>query len=291
MSKTKTTSYKTKKAITNSLVHILLGILGIIWVLPIAFVILTSFREEGGAYKSYVLPRGYTLQNYINLFDSSSSLTFPRWFINTLLVAIVSCLLSAFFVLCVAYVMSRLRFKMRKKMMNVAMILGMFPGFMSMYAIYYILKGFGLLDAGPLKLVALVMVYSGGSGLGYLVAKGFFDTIPKTIDEAAFIDGATKWDVFRKITIPLSKPIIVTTLLNAFMAPWVDYIFAKVILGQDRKYFTVAIGLWTMLEKEFVEYYYTQFFAGCVLISIPISIIFLITQRFYVEGVSGAVKG
>lgn len=284
-------SMKRRKFITNSIVHIFLSVLGFIWVLPIFFVILTSFRKEGGSYKSYVLPRGYTLDNYRNLFDSTSSLDFPRWFGNTLIVAVFTCILSAFFVLCVAYTMSRLRFKMRKKFLNIAMILGMFPGFMSMYAIYYILKGFNLLEAGPLKLVALVMVYSGGAGLGFLVAKGFFDTIPKSVDEAALIDGATKWDVFRKITIPLSKPIIVNTLLTSFMGPWIDYIFAKVILGQDRKYYTIAIGLWTMLEKEFVEYYYTRFFAGCVLISIPIAIIFLITQRFYVESVSGAVKG
>lgn len=285
------TSMKTRQFITDTIVHAFLTVLGFIWVLPIFFVILTSLRKEAGQYKSYIFPRAYTLDNYKKLFDPASSLTFGRWFANTLIVAIFSCLLSAFFVLCVSYVMSRLRFKMRKKFMNIAMILGMFPGFMSMYAIYFILKGFGMLEAGPLKLVALVMVYSGGAGLGFLVAKGFFDTIPKTIDEAAFIDGATKWDVFRKITIPLSKPIIVITILNAFMAPWVDYIFAKVILGQDRKYYTVAIGLWTMLEKEFVEYYYTQFFAGCVLISIPIAILFLNIQRFYVEGVSGAVKG
>jgi arabinogalactan oligomer/maltooligosaccharide transport system permease protein len=282
---------KKRQFITNTIVHVFLAVLGFIWVLPIFFVILTSFREEAGQYKSYIFPRAYTLDNYKKLFDQASSLTYGRWFINTLIVAIFTCILSAFFVLCVAYVMSRLRFKMRKKFLNIAMILGMFPGFMSMYAIYFILKGFGMLETGPLKLVALVMVYSGGSGLGFLVAKGFFDTIPKTIDEAAFIDGATKWDVFRKITIPLSKPIIVITILNSFMAPWVDYIFAKVILGQDRKYYTIAIGLWTMLEKEFVEYYYTQFFAGCVLISIPIAILFLIIQRFYVEGVSGAVKG
>ncbi|WOO34526.1 ABC transporter permease subunit [Anaerocolumna sp. AGMB13020] len=291
MKKQNTSSMRVRKFITNSFVHVMLAVLGFIWVLPIFFVILTSFRAEGGSYKSYVLPRGYTLDNYKKLFDGSTSLTFTNWFFNTLIVAIATCLLSAFFVLSVSYVMSRLRFKMRKKMINIAMILGMFPGFMSMYAVYYILKGFGMLEAGPLKLVALVMVYSGGAGLGFLVAKGFFDTIPKTIDEAAFIDGATKWDVFRKITIPLSKPIIVITLLQSFMSPWVDYIFAKVILGQDRKYYTIAIGLWTMLEKEFVEYYYTQFFAGCVLISIPISILFLILQRFYVEGVSGAVKG
>lgn len=282
---------KTEKTIINILVHVLLSILGFIWVLPIAFVILTSFRKEGGDFKSYIFPRGYTIDNYKNLFSQTGSLIFTKWFTNTLIVAIFSCLLSAFFVLCVSYVMSRLRFKMRKKMMNIALILGMFPGFMSMIAVYYILKGFGFLETGPLKLLALVLVYSGSSGLGFYVAKGFFDTIPKSIDEAAYIDGATKWDVFKRITIPLSKPIIVITILTSFMAPWVDYIFAKVILGQDRNYYTIAIGLWTMLEKEFIQYYYTQFFAGCVIISIPISILFLLTQRFYAESVSGAVKG
>lgn len=280
-----------RRTVINSIVHVILAILGTIWVLPIFFVILTSFREESGGYKSYIFPRGYTLNNYKNLFIQKGSLNFPRWFINTLIVSIFTCILSAFFVLCVSFVMSRLRFKMRKRFMNIALILGMFPGFMSMIAVYYILKGFGLLDAGPLKLLALIMVYSGGAGLGFYIAKGFFDTIPKTIDEAAYIDGATKWDVFWQITIPLSKPVIVYTLLTSFMGPWIDYIFAKVILGQDRKYYTVAIGLWTMLEKEFIEYYYTQFFAGCVVISIPIAILFLKTQKFYVEGVSGAIKG
>jgi arabinogalactan oligomer/maltooligosaccharide transport system permease protein len=280
-----------KKFIANSLAHILLSILSFIWVLPIIFVILTSLRGEPGAYKSYIFPRSYTFDNYKNLFAGTGSLVFSRWFFNTLIVSFFTMFLSSFYVLSIAYTMSRLRFKMRKKMMNIALILGMFPGFMAMIAVYYILKGFGLLESGPMKLVALIMVYSGGAGLGFYIAKGFFDTIPKSIDEAAFLDGATKWDVFRKITIPLSKPIIVTTLLTSFMGPWIDYIFAKVILGQDRQYYTVAIGLWSMLEKEFIEYYYTQFFAGCVIISIPISIIFLISQRFYVEGVAGAVKG
>ena len=210
---------------------------------------------------------------------------------NTLIIAIFSTLLSAFFVLCVSYVMSRLRFKMRKTFMNIALVLGMFPGFMSMIAVYYILKGLGLLETGVLKQVALVLVYSGGAGLGFYMAKGFFDTIPKTIDEAAYIDGATKWDTFVKITVPLSKPIITYTLITAFMGPWVDYIFAKVIMGNETPYYTIAIGLWTMLEQEYVEYYYTQFYAGCVIISIPIAILFLLTQKCYVEGVSGAVKG
>ncbi len=282
---------KTKKLITNTACHILLAVLSVIWVLPIFYVILTSFRKEGGSYKSYIWPRGFTLDNYINLFNGNSSINFTRWFTNTFVIAIFSTILSAFFVLCVSYVMSRLRFKMRKKFMNIALILGMFPGFMSMIAVYYILKGLGLLETGVLKQVSLVLVYSGGAGLGFYMAKGFFDTIPKSIDEAAYIDGATKWDTFIRITIPLSKPIITYTLITTFMGPWVDYIFAKVIMGNETPYYTIAIGLWTMLEQEFVEYYYTQFYAGCVIISIPIAILFLLTQKCYVEGVSGAVKG
>ncbi len=282
---------RAKRFITNTFCHILLAVLSIIWVLPIAYVVLTSFRKEGGSYKTYIFPKEYTLDNYINLFKGSSIINFNRWFTNTLVIAIFSTLIAAFFTLCVSYVMSRLRFKMRKTFLNIALILGMFPGFMSMIAVYYILKGLGFLETGVLKQVALVLVYSGGAGLGFYMAKGFFDMIPRTIDEAAYIDGATKWDTFLHITIPMSKPIITYTLITAFMGPWVDYIFAKVIMGNDTPYYTIAIGLWTMLEKEYVELYYTQFYAGCVIISIPISILFMLTQKCYVEGVSGAVKG
>ena len=282
---------KTKKFIKNSLVHVLLAVLSIIWILPIFYVILTSFREEGGSYKSYIWPRGFTLDNYINLFSGNSVINFEKWFMNTFIIACFSMVITAFLTLSVAYVMSRLRFKARKPFMNVALVLGMFPGFMSMIAVYYILKGLGFLETGLLKQIALVLVYSGGAGLGFYIAKGFFDLIPKSLDEAAYIDGATKWDTFWHVTVPLSKPIITYTLLTAFMGPWVDYIFAKVILGQDIEYYTIAIGLWTMLEKEYVEYYYTQFYAGCVLISIPIAILFLLTQRCYVESMGGSVKG
>lgn len=282
---------KTKRFIKNSAVHVLLAVLSIIWVLPIFYVILTSFRAEGGSYKSYIWPRGFTLDNYINLFSGNSVINFEKWFTNTFIIALFSMVISAFLTLSVAYVMSRLRFKMRKPLMNVALILGMFPGFMSMIAVYYILKGLGFLETGVLKQVALVLVYSGGAGLGFYIAKGFFDLIPKSLDEAAYIDGATKWDTFWHVTVPLSKPIITYTLLTAFMGPWVDYIFAKVILGNDIEHYTIAIGLWKMLEKEYVEYYYTQFYAGCVLISIPIAILFLLTQKCYVESMGGSVKG
>ena len=198
---------RAKRMITNTASHVLLAVLSLIWVLPIFYVVLTSFRKEGGTYKSYIWPKAFTLDNYKNLITGHSNIDFTRWFLNTFIIAILSTILAAFFVLCVSYCMSRLRFKMRKPFMNVALILGMFPGFMSMIAVYYILKGLGLLETGLLKQLALVLVYSGGAGLGFYMAKGFFDTIPKTIDEAAYIDGASKWDTFVRITIPLSKPI------------------------------------------------------------------------------------
>ena len=172
-------------------------------------------------------------------------------------------------------------------MMNIGLILNMFPGFMSMIAVYYILKGIGITQS----LVALILVYSGGAGLSYYIAKGFFDTIPKAIDEAAQIDGATKWNVFTKITMPLSKPIIVYTILTSFLAPWLDFIFAKVIMGDKYENYTVSIGLWTMLEKEFVQNWYTRFAAGAVCVSIPIALLFIVMQKYYTDGLSGSVKG
>ena len=209
---------------------------------------------------------------------------------NTLLIAVFCCVISTVFVLSVSYSMSRMRFKMRKTYMNITMILGLFPGFMSMVATYYILKALGLSE-GNMILVALIVVFAAGSGMKFYVAKGFFDTIPKALDEAAIIDGASHWNVFTQITIPLSKPIIVYTILTTFMAPWIDFIFAKVICRASDKYYTVSIGLWKMLEKEYIDSWYTSFAAGAVLISIPIAAVFLMTQKFYVEGVTGAVKG
>ena len=285
-----TGSMKARKFISNTIVHTILTIMAIIWVFPIFWVILTSFRAEKGSYVSSFFPKSYTLNNYVQLFTNTSVLNFPKMFVNTLIIAIFSCIVSTFFVLSVSYCMSRLRFKMRKPFMNIAMILGLFPAFMSMVAVYYILKAIGLSEGAMIR-VALVLVYSGSSGLGFYIAKGFFDTIPKALDEAAYIDGCTRWQVFYKITIPLSKPIIVYTVLTSFMGPWVDFIFAKVICRAEADYYTVAIGLWRMLEKEYIDNWYTCFAAGAVCISIPIAILFIVMQRYYTEGLSGAVKG
>lgn len=274
----------------NVLVHILLAVLAVIWVLPIFWIVLTSFRAEPGAYTSTFLPQGYTLNNYIKLFTDRNVLNFPKMFTNTLIIAVITCFFSTFFVLSVAYSLSRMRFKFRKPYMNLAMILGLFPGFMTMVAQYFLLKSMGLTEGSSIR-IGLIIVYSACTGLGFQIAKGYFDTIPRSIDEAAVIDGATQWQVFTKITMPLAKPIVIYTVLTSFIAPWVDFIFAKVLCRANADQFTVAIGLWNMLQKEYIYQWYTCFAAGAVVISIPIALLFLYMQRFYVEGMSGAVKG
>ena len=275
----------------NILVHAILIVLSVIWLFPLFWVVMISFRAEKGSYTTTFLPKHWTLSNYTTLFTDTAVFNFPKWFMNTLVVALVSCVIATFFIVSIAYVMSRLRFKGRKAMLNVCLILGMFPGFMAMIAIYYILKGVGLTQ-GALKLVALTIVYAGGSGiLNFYVCKGFFDTIPKELDEAARLDGATNMQIFTKITIPLSKPIIVYTILTSFIGPWCDFIFSKVIIGTDAQYYTVAIGLWNMLQKENIYQWYTRFASGAVCISVPIAILYIFMQKYYTDGLTGAVKG
>ncbi len=290
MSEKKYKSASKKRIITNTIVYVVLAVLAVIWIFPIFWVVLTSFRAEKGSYVSTFLPQSYTIDNYIKLFTDTTLLNFPKMFMNTLFIAVCSCILATFYTLAVSYCLSRLKFKMRKPYMNMAMILGLFPGFMSMVAVYFILKALGLSEGGLIRL-SLILCYSGGAGLGFQIAKGFFDTIPISLDEAALLDGCTRWQIFWKVTLPLSKPVIVYTVLTAFTGPWVDFIFAKVICRANADYYTVAIGLWRMLEKEYIDNWYTCFAAGAVLISIPIAGLFMFLQRYYVDGMSGAVKG
>lgn len=281
---------KRKKLIADIFVHTFLIILCIIWLIPFFWLFMQSFRAEPGQFIKTFFPQTYTFDNYIRLFTETNIMNFGRMFINTFVIAIFSCIISTFFVLSVSYCTSRLRFKMRKPYMNMAMILNLFPGFMSMMAVYFILKALGLTE-GDMIPIALIIVFSAGAGTQFYVMKGYMDTIPKALDEAAALDGCTRWQIFTKITIPLSKPMIVYQIITSFMAPWVDFIFAKIIVRAESKYFTVSIGLWNMLEKEYVYDFYTRFCAGAVLISIPIAILFIITQKFYREAMSGSVKG
>ena len=279
----KNQSVKRKRKINNTLGHLFLSVLGIIWLLPIIWLVMVSFREEPGSFTSYVIPKAFTLDNYKNLFLETDLFNFPRWFMNTLFVAVISATISTILVLATSYAFSRLRFRLRKPMMDIILILGMFPGFMSMIAVYHILKAINL----DQSLWALILVYSGGAAMGYYISKGFFDTIPKSIDESAMLDGASKSEIFFKITLPLSKPIIVYTILTSFIAPWVDFIFVSVIMRDNYANYTVALGLYKMLERENIYQYFTRFAAGAVIIAVPITILFIYMQKYYVEGVTG----
>ena len=266
--------------------YIVLVLLAIVWLFPILWIVLTALREETGFYVGYFIPKGFTLKNFTDLF-ANPDVDFKRWYINTLIIAGCNCITNTLIVLGTAFVLSRTRFQGRKGFMNVLMIIGMFPGFMSMVAIYNILKGLGINQS----LFALVIVNASGAAMGYHVCKGFFDTIPKALDEAAIIDGANRWQIFTKITIPLSKPIAIYTLLTTFLGAWSDYIFPSMLFGDNQKLYTVAIGLKWMTDTRRVDYYYTQFAAGALLVALPIVLLFISLQKYYVEGLSGSVKG
>ena len=279
-----------KKTLNSIVLHLVLTVLAIIWITPILWLIATSFSGYDGMNTSRFFPESWTINNYTRiLFESDTVSQFPMWFKNTLIIAIFTCLISSVFVLMVSYAMSCMRFNGRKTLMNVAVMLQLFPGFLSMIAIYFILKSVNLTNSH----IGMILVYSGGAGLGYLVAKGFFDTIPTSLREAAYLEGASEARTFFSIVLPLSKPIVVYTVISSFLVPWTDFVFAKIILNSGISTdWTVAIGLYNMLKRNLIPTYFSRFCAGGVLVGIPIGILFIIMQKFYVEGITGgSVKG
>lgn len=274
----------------NSLLaQIVLTLLAILWLVPLFYLLIQSFRGEPGAWSSTFFPQQWTLDNYKRLFTATE---FPSWYRNTFIIATVSCIITTTFVLAVSYAFSRMKFKARRPMMNIMLILGMFPGFMSMSAVYFLLKI--LLPNNYQSMVSLIIVYSAGAALSYYVAKGFFDTVPKSLDEAARIDGASRARIFWKIILPLSKSIIIYTVLISFIAPWCDFIFVSYIMSgvPDTSRYTVALGMYRWLERESIQQYFTTFCAAAVIVATPITGLFMWLQKYYVGGVTGgAVKG
>ena len=278
------------KIFKSTMRHLVLTFLALFWLIPIIWLVATSFGADTGPNIRSFFPEEFSLNNYqALLFGTDDVARFPSWFRNTFIIAIFTCIISSTFVLMVAYAMSCMRFRARKGLITFASTLSLFPGFLSMIAVYFIMKSIGLTNSN----IGLIFVYSGSSGLGYLIAKGFFDTVPRSMREAAYIEGASEFTVFWRIVLPLSRPIIVYTVIAAFLMPWMDFIFANIMLNSglsENK--TVAIGLYAMVDKVRINDYFGQFCAGGVLVSIPISILFIIMQKFYVEGVTGgSVKG
>ena len=277
---------RTANTISNSVIHILLIIISVIWLIPFVCILLQSFRVESAWPVGYVVPTKWGLDNYVAILHSD----FKRWYLNTFIIALVNAVLQTVIVLCMSYTLSRFRFKMRGALMRFMLILGLFPGMLTMIILYRVLKDLGLTEAHAVP--GLILVYVASSGMGYYVSKGFFDTIPKSLDEAARVDGANRLQVLFKIILPLAKPIVIYTILTAFMAPWGDFIFARYISFGNPVGMNVAVGMYNWLTIDQINKSYTMFCAGGVVVAVPVTILFMCLQRYYVEGVTGgAVKG
>ena len=270
--------------------HVFLLVLAAIWLVPILWLVVTAFSAYKGINISHFFPETWSLDNFRQvLVEPDSVVQFGVWFKNTLIIAIFTCIISTCFVVMVSYAMSCMRFRGRKEIMNFAVILNMFPGPLLMIAIYFVMKSMGLTNSH----IGMIIVYSAGSGLGYLIVKGFMDTMPVSLREAAKLEGASEAKIFVSVIIPLCKPIIVYQIISSFLVPWGDFVFAKLMLNSgNAKDWTVAIGLYNMLNKTLINRYFAVFCAGGLLVSIPIAILFVIMQKYYVAGITGgSVKG
>ena len=277
---------KASNTISNTIIYVLLVIMSIVWLIPFICIVLQSFRVESTWQVGYVIPKQWGWKNYIDLWHTD----FKKWYLNTLIIALVTAVIQTVIVLCMSYTLSRFRFKLRKPLMQFMLILGMFPGMLTMIILYRVLKDLGLTQANAVP--GLILVYVASSGMGYYVSKGFFDTIPKSLDEAARVDGATRAQVLYKIILPLAKPIVIYTILTAFMAPWGDFVFARYISFGTSAGMNVAVGMYNWLNLDQIGQCYTRFCAGGVVVAIPVTILFMCLQKYYVEGVTGgAVKG
>ncbi|MBR1813899.1 MAG: sugar ABC transporter permease [Lachnospiraceae bacterium] len=280
---------KNRRSLIRS--YIVLIILSIIWLFPFFCLVVQSFRSyetEFGGMVNYLFPKKWSLDSYRYLFSEGSQ--FVKWYTNTLIVAFISAALQTVVVICVSYALSRMRFAGRKLLMNIWLVLGMFPGFLTMICLYFLLKQMGLTGSGAIP--GLILIYVASSGMGYYVCKGYFDTIPKSLDEAARIDGASRARILYEMIVPLSKPIIIYTALVSFMAPWCDFVFASYVAFGTSDSYNVAVAMQRWVWTNDYQGFFTRFCAGGVLIAIPVTILFMCLQKYYVEGVTGgAVKG
>ena len=278
---------RASRRLSNTAVYIVLIAITVIWLFPFVGIVLESFKVNTRAMDGEFWPAKFGFDNYIRLFNETD---FLKWFKNTAIMGLATAFFQTFFVLSMSYTLSRLRFKGRKFLMNFMLILGMFPGFLTMILIYKVFSDMGLtMEMAP---VGLVIVYCASSGMGYYVSKGFFDTIPTTLDEAARVDGATRWQVFYKVIMPLSGSIVIYTILMGFMAPWGDFMLASYIIHENSAGMSVAVGMYEWLSKTMVNTNYTMFCAAGVVVAVPVTTVFLCLQKYYVEGVTGgAVKG
>jgi arabinogalactan oligomer/maltooligosaccharide transport system permease protein len=276
-------TYKIKKILTGVLIYAELITVAIIVLYPLLWVIGSSLNPVNGFSRGSIIPNEATLANYVRLFEKTK---YGTWYVNTLYVAVVTTLFSVILHTMTAFSFARFKFRGRKIGLLVVMILQMFPGFLGLTALYMVALNFGMLN--NLNMLVIIYVAGGIPGNIWLV-RGYMLNIPKSLDEAAFIDGASKVQLFFKIILPLSLPIVFFIAVTSFMGPWMDYMLPRYLINMNERR-TLAIGLFDLISKPGGDF--TAFCAGCVLIALPITLMYMLFQRFLLEGLTaGANKG
>lgn len=272
---------KTIKNINVSLILIFLTLISLIVLYPLVYVLSAAFSPGNSIASLNIIPfaDGLTTTHFSHLFKNTN---YINWFKNTLMIAVCTSVGTIFVSSLGAYVFSRFRFTLKKGLLLTMLILQIFPSFVGMIAIYVILLRIGGLDT----LWGLTLVYLAGNiPYNTWMVKSYMDTIPKSIDESARIDGANHFRVFASIIMPIAKPIIIFLGITSFTAPWMDFIFPKMILRSPEKQ-TLALGLFGFVTDKKNEF--TTFAAGAVLIAVPFIIFFVVTQKAMVTSLGGA---
>lgn len=266
------------------LIYAILIVTAIAVIYPIYWIVLGALNPGSSLFRTSIVPTGLTFANFSDLFQNTDYL---QWYKNTLFVAAMNMILSTVLIVSAAYAFSRFRFPGRRQSLMTMLVLQMFPSFMGMIAIYILLLQINLLD----NLWGLILVYAGGAiPFGTWLVKGYFDAMPKSLEEAAKIDGASNAYVFFKVMMPLSVPILTFVAVTNFIGPWMDFIFARLVLRSSEK-MTLAIGLFNMVTGR-ANTDFTKFAAGALLVAVPVSLLFLFLQKYIIEGLkAGANKG
>lgn len=255
---------------------------------PIVFIIGASLSKGDSFFSNSIFPKQITLDNYKSLFDGSlgDDMNFGRAIFNSLKMCIIVCVVQMFMTATSAYAFSRMRFRGRKYGLMTLLIIQMFPMIMTVSAVYVMLIMIGGVD----KIWVVALFIAGGSAFNIWLMKGFIDSLPRELDEAAMVDGATHWQIFTKIIMPLSKPMFAVILLFVFIGAYSEFVISSAGLS-DSSNWTVSIQLQHFIDNAFNKHW-TQFAAAAVVGSIPQVILFLCLQRFLENGLTaGAVKG
>jgi len=277
---------KLKSKIEVALIYLFFLIMFVIIGYPLFWAVMMSLNPGTNMLVTDLFPSNPTLEHYKWLFTNPRS-DYLIWYKNSLYVAVINSVGSVVITSLIAYAFSRYKFFGRKYGLYLFLLLQMFPALMSMVALYILLNTIGLTDS----LFGLILIYLGGQiPFNAWLVKGYFDTIPKDIDESARIDGAGHIRVFWSIMLPLARPILAVVALFNFMAPFMDFLLPRIVLTSPKN-FTLALGLFNFITDKFSTNF-TRFAAGAILIAIPIALVFLLLQRYLISGLTeGGTKG